>query len=133
VRVTGGTREDDTRGPFAPDARGVTDRHGVGAGPDDLLEIDPALDPALLGELEAELDPAVTPLAATPLRSPEPGALQAARRKLGKALVPGERVLVAQTRHPVVLAEPVLTSLLVLLASPPSVRTSGPRTSSATS
>jgi len=37
------------------------------------------------------------------------------RRKLGRSLVPGERILVAQTRHPIVLAEPVLSSILVLL------------------
>ncbi len=83
--------------------------------PDDDLQVDPALDPALVPGLEAELDPALTPDIATALRGPEPGPLRAVRRKLGKALVPGERILVAQTRHPVVLAEPVLSSLLALL------------------
>lgn len=57
----------------------------------------------------------LTPEAATPLRAPEPGPLSAVRRRLGRSLVPGERILVAQTRHPIVLAEPVLTSLLVLM------------------
>lgn len=85
-----------------------------GAGDDD-LELDPALDPALLPRLQADLDPALTPDVATPLREPEPGPLSRVKRKLGKALVPGERILVAQTRHPVVLAEPVTTSVLALL------------------
>lgn len=110
VQVSGPAREDGSRA-VEPAADGWSPR----GAPDDVLEIDPALDPALLPELEADLDPALTPDTATPLRGPEPSALQAVQRKLGKALVPGERVLVAQTRHPVVLAEPVLTSLLVLL------------------
>lgn len=37
------------------------------------------------------------------------------RRKLGTGLVPGEKVLVAQHRHPVLLVEPVLTSIAALL------------------
>lgn len=53
--------------------------------------------------------------AGDPLPGPEPGAYSAARRKLGKALVPGEKILVAQTRHPVVVLEPIISSLLVLL------------------
>jgi len=71
----------------------------------------PDVDP----ELRDSLDEDVTPESVMPLRGPEPGPLSAVRRKLGKSLVPGEHILVAQTRHPVVLAEPVLSSLLVLL------------------
>ena len=126
-------RDDDRSGPPSAPGPGTTVRVSGRAGAagdaapgrstwddrderaDDELELDPALDPALEPELEAELDPALTPDVAGPLRGPEPAPLAAVRRKLGKALVPGERVLVAQTRHPVVLAEPVLTSLLVLL------------------
>ena len=74
---------------------------------DDLPDVDP--------ELEATYDDTLTPGSAMPLRGPEPGPLSSVQRKLGRSLVPGERILVAQTRHPVVLAEPVLTSLLVLL------------------
>jgi len=74
---------------------------------DELPDVDP--------ELRATFDPTLTPEATTPLRVPEPGPLSAVTRKLGRSLVPGERILVAQTRHPVVLAEPVLTSVLVLL------------------
>jgi len=85
--------------------------------------LDPAVDPSPdLGPdagfergYDPVLDRPLTPDAATPLRGPEPGPLSAVRRRLGRSLVPGERILVAQTRHPIVLAEPVLTSLLVLL------------------
>jgi len=38
------------------------------------------------------------------------------RRKLGTGLVPGETVLVAQHRHPIVLLEPVLSSFAALAA-----------------
>ncbi len=38
------------------------------------------------------------------------------RRKLGTGLVPGEKILVAQHRHPVVLLEPVLSSFAALAA-----------------
>ncbi len=37
------------------------------------------------------------------------------RRKLGTGLVPGEKILIAQHRHPVVVVEPILTSLAALL------------------
>lgn len=73
------------------------------------------LGPTLEGWPGPELGDEVGTDAGDPLPGPEPGAYAAARRKLGKALVPGETILVAQTRHPVVVLEPVLTSLLALL------------------
>lgn len=71
----------------------------------------PDVDP----DLRDTFDDDVTPESVQPLQGPEPGPLSAVRRKLGRSLVPGEHILVAQTRHPVVLAEPVLSSLFVLL------------------
>ncbi len=107
-RTGGGRRRDGARDGARDEVR------------DEDVELDPVqdldVDPALELELLSELDPSVTPDDARALRGPEPGALRTVRRKLGKALVPGERILVAQTRHPVVLAEPVLSSVLVLLA-----------------
>ncbi|WP_336922009.1 PH domain-containing protein [Aquipuribacter sp. SD81] len=46
---------------------------------------------------------------------PVPREFDLVRRRMGTGLVPGERVLVAQHRHPVVLLEPVLLPFAVLL------------------
>lgn len=75
-----------------------------------LRDVLPTLEWPLPGE-KLPLDEPVMPTAKGTDR-----AQSIVRRKLGTGLVPGENVLVAQHRHPVVLLEPVLTSFAALSA-----------------
>ncbi|WP_380169526.1 PH domain-containing protein [Jannaschia sp. R86511] len=71
--------------------------------------------PTLEWPLPGEKLPLDEPVAPPSSRSTE-RAQAIVRRKLGNGLVPGEKVLVAQHRHPVLLVEPVLTSVAALVA-----------------
>lgn len=113
------------RDPF-PDGYAVPGHRGNPSSderplPDVDADVDTALDAEELEALDVEpellatLDPTLVPDEDAPLRGPEPGPLRAVRRKLGKALVPGERILVAQRKHVIVLIEPFALSFGVLL------------------
>jgi hypothetical protein len=73
----------------------------------------PQLGPPPDGAEIAEEWPGRAPGPLTP--PPVPREFDLVRRRMGTGLVPGEKVLVAQHRHPVVLLEPVLSSVAVLI------------------
>jgi hypothetical protein len=82
----------------------------------------PPVDWPLPGE-RLPLDEPIAPAPDEPVEvRDEPRSHAVVRRRLGKALAPGEDILIADWRHPVVLVEPVLTTVagfaLLWLVSP---------------